>query len=77
MDNTEQLRKKLSTQRLLTVINAVGLYFVLILFLLGKASIQIEYSSLVSGLIGALSTVFIGSMGFWFNSSFGSKSKDK
>lgn len=77
MDNTEQLKKKLSIQKLLTVLNAVGLYCVLITFLLGKVTVQTEYASLVAGLVGALSTVFIGSMGFWFNSSFGSKAKDK
>ncbi len=70
------IKKKLSIQKLLTIVNSIGLFSILIVFILGHDNIQESNKTFITVLIGAITTVYINSMAFWFNSSFGSKSKD-
>ena len=76
MINQNDIKSRLAIQKTLTIINSIGLFTILIIFIMGYDNIAEENKSFITVLIGAVSTVYIGSMGFWFSSSFGSKEKD-
>jgi hypothetical protein len=62
-------------QAALSVFYTLGYFGIMATFIFGLAKINVQYSDMVIALIGALGTVQIQIMNFWFGSSRGSKDK--